>query len=44
LELVVRDLVRLGLLGGCLPPLLPAVAGPTAGEEGDGTEHRYDGG
>ena len=44
LELVVRDLVRLGLLGGSLPPTLPAMAGPTVGDEGDGTEHRYKGG
>ena len=40
LELVVRALNRLGWLGGGLPPLLPAVAGPTVGEEGDGPEHR----
>jgi hypothetical protein len=44
LILVVRALRSLGLLGGCLPPLLPAVAGPTVGDEGDGTEHRYNGG
>jgi len=38
-ELVVRSLVRLGWLGGCLPPLCPAVAGPTVGEEGgDGSD------
>jgi hypothetical protein len=35
LELVVRSLGRLGLLGRCLPPLLPAVAGPPVGEEGE---------
>jgi hypothetical protein len=28
-DLVVRSLVRLVLLGGCLPPLFPAVAGQT---------------
>jgi hypothetical protein len=32
LVLVVRALVGLGWLGGCLPPLLPAVAGPSVGE------------
>ena len=42
--LVIRSLVRLGSLGGCLPPLLAAVAGPAVGEEGDGTERRDDGG
>ena len=44
LVLVVRSLVRMGGLGGCLPPLCPAVAGPTVGDEGDGTERRYNGG
>jgi hypothetical protein len=44
LVLVGRSLVRLGWLGGCLPPLIPAVAGPTVGEEGDGTDRRVDGG
>jgi hypothetical protein len=44
LVLVVRSLGRLGLLGGCLPPLCPVVAGPPVGQEGDGSEHRYDGG
>ena len=40
-DLVVRSLVRLGLLGGCLPPLFPAVARPTVGEEGDdGSDRR----
>jgi hypothetical protein len=43
LVLVVRSLVRLGVLGGCLP-LFPAVAGQTVGDEGDGTERRYEGG
>jgi len=38
LVLVVRSLGRLGWLGGCLPPLCTAVAGPAVGEEGDGTE------
>ena len=42
--LVLRSLGRLGMLGGCLPPLLPAVAGPTVSEEGDGTDRRDDGG
>jgi hypothetical protein len=38
-ELVLRALGRLGWLGGCLPPLCPAVAGPTVGEEGpDGSD------
>jgi hypothetical protein len=40
LVLVVRSLVRLGSLGGCLPPLLTAVAGPTVGEEGDDRSDR----
>jgi RNA-directed DNA polymerase len=44
LVLVVRSLVRMGLLGGCLPPLCPALAGPTVGDEGDGTERRSNGG
>ena len=44
LVLVVRSLVRLGWLGGCLPPLITAVAGPTVGEEGDGSDRRYEGG
>jgi hypothetical protein len=44
LELVVRSLVRLGWLGGCLTALLPSVAGPTVGLEDEGTEHRDDGG
>jgi hypothetical protein len=44
LELVVRALARLGWLGVCLTTLLPAVAGPTVGDEGDGTERRYEGG
>jgi hypothetical protein len=34
-------LVRLGWLGGCLPPLLPAVAEPTVGDEGDGPERPH---
>jgi hypothetical protein len=39
LELALRSLGRLGWLGGCLPPLCPAVAGPTVGEEGgDGSD------
>jgi hypothetical protein len=39
LELVLRALSRLGWLGGCLPPLCPAAAGPTVGEEGgDGSD------
>jgi hypothetical protein len=41
LELVVRSLGRLGLLGGCPPPLIPAVAGPTVGDEGDGPERTH---
>jgi hypothetical protein len=41
LELVVRSLGRLGWLGGGLPPLITAVAGPTVGEDGDCSEHRY---
>ena len=44
LELVMHSPGRLGWLGGCLPPLCPAVAGPTVGEEGDSTEHGYNGG
>ena len=44
LELVVRSVGRPGWLGGGLPPLIPAVAGPTVGDEGDGTEARDDGG
>ena len=44
LELVVRSLSRLDLLRCPLLPLLPAVAGPAVGNEGDGTEHRCDGG
>jgi hypothetical protein len=32
LVLVVRSLRPLGWLGGCLPPLCPAVAGPTVGD------------
>jgi RNA-directed DNA polymerase len=45
LELVLRSLVRLGWLGGCLLPLSPAVSGPTeGGAEDDGTRQRYDGG
>jgi hypothetical protein len=43
-ELVVWSLKRLGWLGGCLTPLLPAVTEPTVGDPGDGTERRYDGG
>jgi hypothetical protein len=45
-ELVVLSVARLGALGRrCLhPTLVPAVAGPTEGEEGDGTERRYQGG
>jgi hypothetical protein len=39
LELVVRSLKRLGLLGGCLPPLLPAVAGPTARDGAHSPDH-----
>jgi hypothetical protein len=35
---VVRSLVLLGLLGGFSQALRPAVAGPTVGEEGGGTE------
>jgi hypothetical protein len=42
-RLVVRSLVRLVLLGGNLPSLMPAVAGPPVGNEADGSEHRYDG-
>jgi hypothetical protein len=38
LVFVVRWLGRLGWLGGGLPPLLPAVAGPTVGDEGDRTD------
>src|SRR5208337_155056 len=41
LVLVLRSLVRLGWLGGGLPRLLPAAV-TTVGEEGDGTERRYD--
>ncbi len=37
---VVRSLVRLGLLGGNLPSLLPAVDDPSVGYEGDGSDHR----
>jgi hypothetical protein len=44
LELVVRSLGLPGWLGGCLPPLCPEVATPPVGGEGDGTEHRYNGG
>ena len=33
LELVVRSLGRLGLLGGCLPTLLPAFANQNAGDD-----------
>jgi hypothetical protein len=41
LELVLCSLGRLGWLGGCLPSLCPAVAGPTVGEEcGDGYDRR----
>jgi hypothetical protein len=35
-EFVVRSLRRLGYLGGSLPSLMPAVAGPTVGNEGNG--------
>jgi hypothetical protein len=38
LVLVVRTLGGLGWLGRGLPPLLPAVAGPAVGEEGDRSE------
>ncbi len=41
-SLVVRSLVRPGLLRGC-PPLRPAVAGPAVGYA-DNPEHRKDGG
>ena len=41
---VVRSLVRLGMLDGIQPSLMPAVVEPTAGNEGDGSDHRYDGG
>jgi hypothetical protein len=41
LVLVVRSLVRLGWLGGCLPRLPPAVAGPTEDEEGDGPDRTH---
>jgi hypothetical protein len=44
LVLVVRSLVRLGWLGGCLPPLLTAVVGPTVSDEGEGAEDRHQGG
>jgi hypothetical protein len=44
LVLVVRALMRLGWLDSGLPPLCPAMAGPTVGDAGDGTEPRYDGG
>jgi hypothetical protein len=44
LVLVVRSRVRLGLLGGVVPPMRSAVAGPTVGDEGDGPEHRSYGG
>jgi RNA-directed DNA polymerase len=41
LVLVVRSLVRMGLLVGFQPMLLPAVAGPPVGEEGDdGSDRR----
>jgi hypothetical protein len=40
LVLVGRSLRRRGCLGGCLLPLLPAVAVPPVGEEGYGTQHR----
>ena len=33
-----------GLLGGNLPSLMPAVAGPTVGNERNGSGQRYDGG
>jgi hypothetical protein len=32
--------VRLRSLGSCQPPLIPAAAGPTVGDEGDGPAHR----
>jgi hypothetical protein len=35
-----RPAGRLGWLGGCLPPLLPAVARPTVGAKGDGSQRR----
>jgi len=41
---VVRSLVRLGLLGATLPSLMPSMVEPTACNEGDGSDHRYDGG
>jgi hypothetical protein len=44
LVLVVRSLGRMGVLGGCLPPMCLAFASQAVGDEGDGTEHRYDGG
>jgi hypothetical protein len=44
LVLVVLCLVRLGWLVGGVPPLIPAVAGPTVGDEGDRTERREEGG
>jgi hypothetical protein len=44
LVLLVRSLGRLGWLGCGLPALIPAVAGPTIGHEGAGSERRYHGG
>ena len=41
LELVGRSLGRLGLLGRSLPPLIPAVAGPTVGEADAGRDSRH---